>query len=127
MIRSNVKQLWAQFNEDLEGVYASPYCDVRGLITTAVGCLIDPIHLALALPWAIGDRAANQEEITNDWQALKERKDELSHWVASRQAPLTSIRLRAEEIELLVQRRLAANVAYIEAHLMPGFGEFPAD
>lgn len=127
MIRPNVAQLWTAYNEDLEGVFSSPYCDVRGLITTAMGCLIDPFHLALALPWVIGERFATEAEIGDDWEMLKGRKSELSHWQASKQAPLTSIRLRAEAIEVLVQRRLAANVAHIEAHLMPGFKEFPAD
>jgi hypothetical protein len=131
-VRSNVEHIFPQFSGALEGTFACPYSDVRRLITTARGALIDPVERALPLEWYIGDRRATEEEIRNDWrtikdQALRMSDAKLQHWTATEQAPLTSIRLRAEFIDALTLRQLRANYAYIEAHLMPGIGEFPAD
>lgn len=130
-MRANVERIFTQFTS-IEGYFLSPYSDVKRLITTARGALIDPIERCLALEWWIGDRRATEAEVRNDWHVLKDlalqmSDSKLQHWTASEQAHLTSIRLNPEYIEALTMRQLRANYAYIEAHLMPGIGGFPAD
>jgi len=125
-VRPTVEAKWLDFNQDIEGVFACPYLDIRGYVTTAMGCIIEPIELALVLPWKIGERDATREEIINDWTAINGRPA-LSTWAAKNQAVLTSIRLRSETIQELVTRRLRANYYYLRAHLMPQIDEFPAD
>jgi hypothetical protein len=130
-VKNNVERIFVQFTS-IEGYFLSPYSDVKRLITTARGALIDPIERCLALEWFIGDRRATEAEVRNDWHVLKDlalqmSDSKLQHWTASEQASLTSIRLRPEYIEALTMRQLRANYAYVEAHLMPGIGEFPAD
>ncbi len=131
-MKPNVEHVFTQFTDGLEGTFASPYSDVKRLLTTGRGHLIDPIERALPLEWYIGNRRASETEVRDDWHMIKDRAmrmsdEDLQRWTAFEQAPLTSIRLRAEFIDALTVRQLRANYAYIEAHLMPGIGEFPAD
>lgn len=45
-----------------------------GLVTTAVGVLIDPVELALPLPWVRKDGLpATPEEIRAEWQKIKDQ------------------------------------------------------
>lgn len=52
---------------------------------------------------------------------------EMQKWTAPMQAPLTSVRLRSDYIDVMTTKKLRANFAYIEAHLIPGLGSVPAD
>jgi len=94
-------------------------------VTVSIGVLIDPIALAIDLPWMIGDRPATHAEIRDDWQALKSRP-ELRTWVAKKQAPLTSIRLTQDASDALVRHRLQLNVDYVRKFLH-NWDEAPAD
>lgn len=115
-MRPNVVQIFPQHAAKHEGEFLLLYADIRGLITSSIGVLLDPIHLALPLPWMIGDRRATEEEIRKDWNALKSRP-ELRTWTAKRQASLTSIRLTQDASDSLVRQRLNANVAYVRRFL----------
>jgi hypothetical protein len=86
--------------------------------------LLDPIELALRLDWRIGERAATQAEIRDDWQAIKALG--AGNRTAKSQAPLSSIRLTQSGSDELVRRRLAANVVYIRKFLS-NWGDAPAD
>jgi hypothetical protein len=132
LIRQNVEHIFPQYSSELEGVFTSPYCDVRRLVSAGVGFLCDPIERCIVLDWWIGDRRATISEITNDWHALKDRAlrmtdEQMQHWTAQMQAPLTSIRLKQEAIERLTIQKLHANYDYIEKHLIPSIGSAPAD
>ncbi len=132
MILPNVEHIFPGYSEDLEARVMSLYVDVRRLVSTGVGFLVDPIDRALALEWYIGDRRATDREVIDDWHALKDRAvkmtdEEMQHWTAKMQAPLTSVRLLADYVDQMTIKKLRANFAYIEAHLMHGLSEFPAD
>jgi GH24 family phage-related lysozyme (muramidase) len=124
-MRANVIQVFPQYSTKHEGAFLSPYVDIVGLVTTSIGVLIDPIHLALDLPWMIGDRPATHAEIRDDWQALKSRP-ELKSWTAKKQAGLTSIRLTQDASDALVRKRLDLNIAYVRKFLK-SFDEAPSD
>lgn len=132
MIRQNVEHIFPQYSRDLEGVFLSPYADVKRLLSTGIGFLIDPIQLALSLEWWIGDRRATDREVIDDWHAIKDRAlkmndEEMQHWTAKMQAPLTSVRLRSDYVDQLTLKKLHANFAYVEAHLIHGLSDAPAD
>lgn len=131
-MRSNVAHLFPQVTAELEGVFTSPYSDVKRLITTGAGILIDPIERCLKLEWWIGDRRATEAEVRGDWAEIKERAramsdDDLQHWTATMQAPLTNIRLKADYVDALTLRRAHLNFDYIVKHLIPGLVDAPAD
>jgi len=126
-MRPRVKQLWMQFNADLEGVFDFFYVDVRGLITTAMGNLCEPIELALRLEWMIDGRRATIEEVVRDWKIMDERSHELAHVYAPHQAPLTRVRLAPGAIEKIVFHQLDLNIAYMRDHFFPQWDDLPSD
>lgn len=126
-----IAHMFYQFSYDLEGVYSCPYADVKRLVTTGMGHLIDPIERALRLPWRIGERPATEQEIRRDWGTVRrmafERTDEeMRRWTATKQAQYTSIRLRSGDIDALTERQLRANLNYV-LKLIPKLLEAPAD
>lgn len=71
-MRDVVRSSWLAFTEPLEGGIPYLYADIRGLITTAYGNLVDPLSAALPLPWMhAGGVAATKAEITSAWLAVK--------------------------------------------------------
>lgn len=75
MIAPEVREGWVAFNAPLEGVVPWMYLDVRGLVTTAIGVLIDPIEMAIYLPWRRQDgTSATRAEIEADWCRIKGRQ-----------------------------------------------------
>lgn len=101
-------------NERCEGVVSHMYLDVRGLVTTGIGNLIDPMPLALALPWQQPDGTpAGHDEIVADWLRVKAMPPAL---VAHRYASPDSLRLDAEAIDALVSRQVAADARELARH-----------
>lgn len=132
MIRPNVEHIFPGYSRDLEGTFTSLYSDLRRLVSTGVGFLVDPISRCLALEWWIGDRRATDREVIDDWHAIKDRAlkmtdEEMKHWVAKIQAPLTSVRLNSDYIDQLLLKKARANFDYIVSHLIPELVDAPAD
>ena len=70
-MRDIVRRSFVAFSGPLEGVIPYMYADVRGLVTTAIGILIDPMSYALALPWVRRDGSpATPGEIVEDWHRV---------------------------------------------------------
>ena len=46
-MQSAVRSAWRRFNEPLEGLTDWMYLDIKGLVTTGMGNLIDPVESAL--------------------------------------------------------------------------------
>jgi hypothetical protein len=131
-VSPNVEHIFPQYSLSLEGGFLSLYVDVRRLVSCGIGFLADPIDRALALEWWIGDRRAVDREVIDDWHALKDRAlkmsdNDMQHWTATMQAPLTSVRLRQDYVDQLIIKKLHDNYDYIQAHLIPGLGAIPAD
>src|SRR5689334_9275788 len=85
-MHQSVKDHFIQFTSPLEGRVHWMYLDVLGLVTTAIGDLIDgsqsrladPASPALSLPWQVDGRKATEAEVRADWHAVKSRP-ELAH------------------------------------------------
>ncbi len=125
-MRQAVLDRFVEFTTPLEGNVPSMYLDVKGLVTVALGCLIDPVQMAISLPWVLPDGSSpSAAEIANQWRVLKARQD-LSklHWKYA--AALTTIRLTDEGVLELAKQRLLANEKVLRTYL-PAWDSFPAD
>src|SRR5215203_816815 len=106
-MHQSVVDAWHMFSTPLEGRIHSLYADVKGLITTGVGNLVDPISIAEQLPWTLEDGSpADKAQLRADWHKLKDAADYYSkrHWRFARDA--TKVRLTDAAIDSLVARRL---------------------
>lgn len=111
----------------LEGHVDCMYADIKGLITCAVGCLIDPIQMATDIHWTLEDGSpADTAQVRADWHLLKDNAGHYAklHWKYARAA--TKVRLTEQAINDIVDKRLSANEAVIRK-TFPEFDTFPAD
>jgi GH24 family phage-related lysozyme (muramidase) len=70
----SVRQNFMAFSTQFEGRVPYMYVDVKDFVTIGVGNLIDPIGLALSLPFVFKSdpsTSASQDDITADWNAVK--------------------------------------------------------
>jgi hypothetical protein len=72
-VRDVVRKIAPTFTDSFEGKCAWPYLDVKGLVTTGRGNLIDPVTLALPLPWyhRSNNAPARRDEIAGEWARVK--------------------------------------------------------
>ena len=114
-----------KFTEPLEGRVPYMYLDIKELVTTGVGNLIDPVAAALKLPWKLDGRLATRDEIRRDWDALKARR-ELAKRRHELAAEVTRVRLEPADIDALVLGKLYANERYLRKDF-PDWERFSAD
>ncbi len=75
-MREEARAAFLPFTKPLEGVCPWMYLDVKGLVTTAIGDLIDTPDEALSLPWLRSDGSpATRREIAGEWSYVKSRQD----------------------------------------------------
>lgn len=125
-MKLSVRSVYSKFTAEFEGEVPWMYLDVKGLVTVAIGNLIDPLPHALALPFVkpTGEPASSTE-IAIEWQNVKSRPElaKLGHRVA---AKYTAIRLTPEGIEKVVTSKLNAMARYLVGRF-PDFDAWPAD
>lgn len=125
-MRLSVRRAFVDFTAPFEGVVSWLYADVKGLLTTGIGNLADPLPLALAMPWVHPDgKPATSIEIAREWQNVKNRPElaKLGHRVAAR---YSTIRLTPEGIEKVVSAKLNAMARYLVGRFLD-FDVWPAD
>ncbi len=102
-MRDSVSKAFKSFNTKFEGYLTYMYGDVKNLVTTGMGNLVDPIGQALSLPWVNSDGSpASQQQITDAWNAVKARTD-LNQKGGRAYASVTTIRLTDAGIDRLIQ------------------------
>lgn len=127
-MQASVRAAWHAFSEPLEGRVHSLYVDVKGLVTTGVGNLVEPVALALQLPWKHPDgKLATAAEVAEQWHRVKNDRERLKDLHYRFAAELTTIRLTDEDVDALVERKLAENEAFITREWLPAFPQIPAD
>lgn len=125
-MKASVRDGFVAFTTPLEGCLPFMYLDVRGLVTTGIGNLIDPVAYALHLPFLRDDGTpATASEIEAEWRLVKSRSDLKMHG-GKAYAILTQLRLSDEGIEALVARKLAQNDQHIAARFSE-WESWPAD
>lgn len=124
-MRQSVRQAFPVFSKNFEGYVRSMYLDIKGLVTTGVGNLIDTPEHACSLPWKHADgRLAERHEIAQAWQAVKAAKPALHY---RQYEHLNDLRLTDGDIDALVLDKLNSNFAYITSHSLPVLPDAPAD
>jgi hypothetical protein len=106
-MRQIVKMAFATEVARYEGRTTWMYRDTHenGYITTGKGNLIDPVSLALDLPWLRADgELADEEEVLAEWGRVKAMPRGLR---ADRYRGPDGLRLSDEAVDDLVQRKLA--------------------
>lgn len=112
--------------EDIEGKLDYLYLDVKGLVSTGIGNLADPIELAYAMPWRdMNGELAERDAVSRAWHAVKARQD-LSQRGGGAFRGLTDVHLDEDGLRTIVDRRRAQNEAIL-LERFPAFGSWPAD
>lgn len=137
-MRASVRAAFIPFTLPLEGALPGHfgitwmYPDVKNLVSTGLGNLIDPIGLALNLPFVhLDGTPATRAEIVVEWTRIKtlppdaqgRTAAQLGHLYAK---PHTKLRLTNEGIKALIDRKLAENETVI-ATIFREWPNWPAD
>jgi hypothetical protein len=104
------------------------YLDVLGLVTTAIGVLIDPVEYAIALPWHWRDKPdvpATAQEICDEWTRIK-RNPKLAQWGHRPAEGLTNLRLSDEAVEEVTLAKADQMVVQLEKRFSE-WDAWPAD
>ena len=126
----SVRAAFRAFNEPFEGVVPWMYLDIKGLVTVGVGNLIDPVALALALPFRLRNEpniAATTGQIAAEWHAIKSDTT-LARAGYRACEPLTQLGLDDASIDALIAVRLDENEQILKKNAaFRGFDDWPAD
>lgn len=120
--------VWAApgFQERFEGRFLWPYLDQDGLPTVGIGCLINPLALALVLPWKLLDGTrATPLQVTAQWEYLK-KSTELARAGAKAAQHATQLRLTDADVDALLESRMALHEGVL-AKAFTGWADFPGD
>jgi GH24 family phage-related lysozyme (muramidase) len=125
-MRPSVRDAFVKFTETFEGSCSWMYCDVKGLVTTGIGNLIDPVGAALPLPWLRPDgSSATPGEIIAAWQAVKAREDLTQHGGGAYRN-VSNLRLSEAGIQQVVLAKLLQNDAFLKKRFTD-WETWPAD
>lgn len=125
-MRQSVRDAFVGFSTPLEGCCSYMYSDIKNLITTGIGNLIDPVSVAVAVPFRKpdGSLASSAEKAAEFWRVKNDpRSATLGHRYA---ATITRLRLDDAGIADVVFRRLDLNESILRSRF-PNFEEWPAD
>jgi hypothetical protein len=143
-VRESVRNYWNEFNEPLEGRVHFMYLDVKGLVSTGVGNLIDAtaapltaptdgersssLQMAGQLEWLISDGSvATPEQVAAEWDLVKSRMDMAPNGGGSF-AAITSLHLTDEEVDRFVLQKVDQFASALQARAeFSEFEDWPAD
>ena len=119
-----VERRWIAWSEQLEGRIRWMYLDIKGLVTTGVGNLIDPVEAALRLPWLVAatGKPATEAQIRAEWAHMKAQTD-LAKRGARAAGEMATLALTNAAVDGLVLAKLAANDA-VFAGRIPGWRDW---
>jgi peptidoglycan hydrolase-like protein with peptidoglycan-binding domain len=128
-----VVETFPAFTQGFEGHTDYPYTDIKGFVSVGDGLLIDPLPMALALPWTLGNAGppASPSQVTADFQKLKDNYAAKTANggrppSAAEQQALTTIRLSDAAVGAQVAKKMAGNQQSLTAQY-PGIAAWPAD
>jgi hypothetical protein len=132
-MRPAVRVAFVAFSARFEGVVGWMYQDVKGLVSTGIGNLIDPVDLAMHLPFVrVGDgRSATPQEIAAEWHRIKTLPPDASGRTAAQLGHLyakgfTTLRLMSDGITAVVLAKLASNETILKGAFQD-WEDWPAD
>lgn len=126
-MRVTVRAAFVPFTVAFEGGYITwMFPDVKGLVSTGFGLLLDPVAMALGMPWKRADGSlATREEIVADWANVKNHPNaaRLGHLSVKNVAKL---RLDNDGLFAAFQGKLNQNETVLRAGF-PEWDEWGAD
>jgi hypothetical protein len=131
----SVQSSFRAFNTKFEGCIPYMYLDIKGLVTVAVGNLVDPVELAQALPFrfknepgiAAPGSPATPDQIAAEWQTLK-NDPSLAAKGYKACGPITQLELSDDSIDSLILDRLTRNESFLKRQQwFQDFDTWPAD
>jgi hypothetical protein len=121
----SVQDAFFPMSKRFEGYLPFMYVDIKGLVTTGMGNLIDPVENALNLPWKHSDGSpASQQEIMAAFNTVKHSGMNMAG--GGNQGRLTNIRLDEDGIRQLISMKLTNNETILR-HRIPKWDSLPAD
>ena len=126
-MRPCVRDAFVPFTISFEGGYITwMFPDVEGKVSTGFGLLLEPVALAIGLPWRrVDGTLASRTEIVADWMNVKNYPNAARLGYKSVEH-VARLRLDREGLYQAFQGKLMHNDAYLQ-HRFPGFAEWPAD
>jgi len=125
-IKPAVRDVFLGFTARYEAVIYHLYADIKNLVTTGAGNLVDPVERALSLPLRTPDgEIASEEAIRADWEAVKNDPGS-AQGGAPYARTITGLRMTQDDVRQLVDTKLD-QVGDALAVRFPGFEDFPAD
>jgi GH24 family phage-related lysozyme (muramidase) len=123
-MRAAVRPAFTAHVERYEGRTTWMYLDTKGLVTVGVGNLVDPVSLALELPWLRGEGGpASCAEVEAEWERVKAMREGM---VAGRYRTGAGLHLAEEAVDELVARKLEEFWGHLVRYF-PGAPDWPAD
>lgn len=125
-MRDSVRASFVSFNAPLEGKAEVMYLDILGLVTTAIGVMIDPLLLAKGLPWLHEDGTpASKDEIIAEWMRIKNAKYLAKEGLEGARK-IATLHLSEEGIQGVVDSKLRTVEAILKQRF-PEWDSWPAD
>jgi hypothetical protein len=132
--RNSVIDAFPKVQGQWEGVESEMYTDVLGLVTTAIGYLVDDksgingYGPALVIPWIhkSDGQPATKAEIIQDWQTVKNAHKASGSYDAPNDRKITQLKISPLVIQDLTASRMADNEKYLLQSL-PHLADAPAD
>ncbi|WP_236790950.1 hemopexin repeat-containing protein [Amycolatopsis sp. GM8] len=123
----SVREFFPRFSEPFEARLSFLYQDIKGLVTTGIGNLVDSPEEAAALPFVHKDtrEPATREEIVAEWHLIKDTPG-LAHAGAGAAKRIHTLELPESAIDELVHQRFDLNETRLAA-FFPGWADWPAD
>jgi hypothetical protein len=124
---TSIRDGFLAFSRPLEGRVPWMYLDIKGLVTTGVGNLIDPVGLALKLPFVHkGDGSPGSEvEIRAEWQRLKDDQSLAQKGYKACEG-ITELRLTDAAIDQIVLTKFDGNDRVLR-QAFSNWSDWPAD
>jgi GH24 family phage-related lysozyme (muramidase) len=138
--RNSVLDAFVKVQSPWEGVAHVMYTDKLGLVTTAIGYLIDSNKIAtpmadmsgygpaLVIPWVhkSDGKPATQAEIIQDWQTVKSAHNQSGGYDLPNDKKITQLEIPDLVVQDLTASRMADNEKVL-LQSFPNFTSFPAD
>ncbi len=111
-MREFARRKFTPLSISFEGCVDFMYLDVKSLVTTGIGNLIDPIDAAMPLDWRKKDGTpATREEIVEEWNRIKQLR-EYSSFGGGYFENVATLHLSSAGLEKLFSWRLDINERY---------------
>lgn len=125
-MKESARKEFVPFTSKFEGVCKHMYLDVKGLVTSGIGNLINDSDRASVLPFKRQDGSpASKSEIIEEWNYVKSRQD-LRFRGGMIYQSITKLRLTNEGVLELVLGHLKSDEVWLRKYF-PNYDEFPAD